>query len=130
MLSDFNTVPTLGVADLQRARDFYEGVLGFAQPEESPDGVVYRAGSTEFLVYTSGHAGTNKATYMGLRVPVDDFDAEISDLRSRGVSFQTFEMDGMEWDNGVASYGDVFRAVWFEDPDGNIVNVEADRRDG
>ena len=41
------------------------------------------------------------------------------------MTFQTFEMEGITWDNGVARHAvDGSRAAWFEDPDGNILNVE------
>ena len=126
MLSDFGCVPTLAVTDLQRARDFYEGILGFTQTGDAPDGVVNSSGSTSFLVYPSEFAGTNKATAMGWQVPAVSFDAEVQALREKGVAFQTFEMDGIIWRDGVAAFGEEFRAVWFEDPDGNILNVETD----
>ena len=51
------------------------------------------------------------------------FDAEVAALREKGVAFQTFEMDGIEWNEGVALMGDSLKAVWFSDPDGNILNV-------
>ncbi|MCC6495093.1 MAG: VOC family protein [Propionibacteriaceae bacterium] len=126
MLADYGCVPTIAVKDLQRARDFYEGLLGFTQQGDSPDGVVYAAGSTSFLVYPSAFAGTNKATAMGFQVPSGSFDSEVGALRDKGISFQTFEMEGLTWNDGVASFGEEYRAVWFEDPDGNILNVETD----
>lgn len=126
MLADYAPVPTLAVSDLKRARDFYEGVLGFGVRSEVPDGVFYAAGSGSFFVYPSAYAGTNKATAMSIQVPVASFDAEVGALRSRGVAFQTFEMEGITWDDGVATFGDdQYRAVWFDDPDGNILNVES-----
>ena len=36
---------------------------------------------------------------------------------------QTFEVADMSWEDGVATMGEM-RAVWFADPDGNILNVE------
>jgi catechol 2,3-dioxygenase-like lactoylglutathione lyase family enzyme len=128
MLSDFDPMPTLPVSDLQRARDFYEGVLGYSTDGDVADGVVYRSGSGSFLVYPSAFAGTNKGTAMSLQVAAGSFDAEIENLRQKGVTFQTFEMEGITWDNGVASgvpgAPEDFRGVWFEDPDGNILSVE------
>ena len=124
MLSDFAPVPTLAVSDLQRARDFYEGVLGYKSEGDVPDGVMYQSGNGFFLVYPSAYAGTNKATAMSLQVPGDAFDAEVEALRSKGVTFQTFEAEGLSWDNGVASIPGAFKGVWFEDPDGNILNLE------
>ena len=126
MLGDHNPIPTLAVKDVQTARDFYEGVLGLTPAGEPPEGVVYRAGASMFLVYPSAYAGTNKATAMSFQVPKDRFDDEVAALREKDVTFQTFEAEGLTWDDGVASAGDVFRSVWFADPDGNILNVETD----
>ena len=125
MLADYDPVPTLAVKDQQRAREYYEGVLGFRPRDAGPDGVYYTAGSGAIFVYVSAYAGTNKATALSIQVPQESFDAEVSALRDKGVSFQTFEMDGITWSDGVASFGDQYRAVWFEDPDGNILNLES-----
>ncbi len=123
MLSDHTPVSTLAVSDIARARAFYEGVLGFRPHGDAPDGVLYRAGDGTFLVYPSAYAGTNKATAMSFDVPGDVFDTEVGALREKGVTFQTFEMPGLEWRDGVA-YAGSMRAVWFADPDGNILNLE------
>lgn len=124
MLSDFDPVPTLAVSDLQRAREFYEGVLGYSPEGDVPDGVMYKSGNGSFLVYPSAYAGTNKATAMSLQVSAAAFDAEVAALREKGVTFDEFEMDELTWDNGVASMPDGSRAAWFSDPDGNILNLE------
>ena len=125
MLADYDPVPTLAVKDQQRAREYYEGVLGFTPRDEGPDGVFYGAGSGAIFVYVSAYAGTNKATAVSIQVPEGSFDAEVSELREKGVAFQTFDMEGITWTDGVASFGDKYRAVWFEDPDGNILNLES-----
>jgi catechol 2,3-dioxygenase-like lactoylglutathione lyase family enzyme len=124
MLSDFAPVPTLAVSDLQRAREFYEGVLGFASVGDVADGVMYPSGNGKFLVYPSAYAGTNKATAMSLQLSAEAFDAEVAALREKGVTFDEFEMDPITWDNGVATMPDGSRAAWFSDPDGNILNIE------
>jgi len=124
MLSDFAPIPTLAVSDLQRAREFYEGVLGFASVADVADGVMYPSGSGSFLVYPSAYAGTNKATAMSFQLSAEAFDAEAAALREKGVTFDVFEMDQITWDNGVASLPDGSRAAWFSDPDGNILNIE------
>jgi hypothetical protein len=58
-------------------------------------------------------------------VPIAEFDAEVDALRAKGIDFTTFEMEGVEWTEGVASMGTEMRAVWFTDPDGNILNLLA-----
>jgi catechol 2,3-dioxygenase-like lactoylglutathione lyase family enzyme len=125
MLSDYAAMPTLAVTDLQRARDFYEGVLGYASAGDVTEGVVYRSGNGTFLVYPSAYAGTNKATAMSIELTQQAFDEEVEALRASGISFQEFEFDQISWADGVASMPDGSRAVWFADPDGNILNLAA-----
>jgi hypothetical protein len=61
---------------------------------------------------------------MSFSVPAAAFDAEVANLRTKGVTFQTFDAEGLAWDDGVATIGDM-KAVWFEDPDGNILNLDS-----
>ena len=124
MLSDHTPSTTLATADPERSRAFYEGVLGFTPSEESGGGVFYRAGNGSLFVYPSSFAGTNKATSVTFDVSLDAFDAEIDALRRAGVSFDTFEMEGIEWEGDVAVF-DGMRSAWFKDPDGNILNIGA-----
>ena len=125
MLSDHPAVPVLAVTDLDRARQFYEGTLGLTSGGDVAEGVMYRAGGVNLLVYPSSYAGTNKATAVSFTVPLAAFDDEIAELRSRGVTFETYDIPGVTWNDGVAE-GQGMKAAWFVDPDGNILNVEAD----
>ena len=122
MLSAYTPITTLPTADTERSRAFYEGVLGFEPREAVSGGVYYRSGDSTFFVYQSGFAGTNRATAMSFAVSDEEFDAEIKALREAGVAFDTFEMEGIEWDDGVARM-EGMRMAWFSDPDGNILNV-------
>lgn len=124
MLADYAPIPTLGTADLARAREFYEGTLGLTPGKDAPEGVLYDAGNSSFLVYPSSFAGTNKATAMSFSVPDSAFDEIVAELRSKGVEFLTFEMPGT-WLDGVADFGNGMKGVWFTDPDGNILNVDS-----
>lgn len=123
MLGDHQACATLAVKDLDAARTFYEGVLGFVPRREVAEGVLYAAGAGDFLVYPSSFAGTNQATALSFQVPADQFDAEATALLEKGIVFQTFEAEGLAWVDGVASYGEI-RSAWFADPDGNILNIE------
>lgn len=121
MLSDCTPIPTLATADLDRAKAFYEQTLGFdAGESQMGEELAYRSGSGGFLVYRSQYAGTNQATSMMFQV--EDFDGEVARLREAGVTFDTFDMEGMVWEDGVALMGEA-KAVWFHDPDGNIINL-------
>ena len=124
MLSNYSPVPTLPVSDLDKAREYYEQTLGLTTERAEPGGVTYSCGSGRLFVYPSEYAGTNKGTAVSYDVPLSDFDSEVNWLRGQGVEFTTFEMDGIEWNDGVATMGEM-RAVWFTDPDGNILNISA-----
>jgi catechol 2,3-dioxygenase-like lactoylglutathione lyase family enzyme len=121
MFKDLQPVPTLPTADMAKARSFYEDTLGLT-PQVSPFGVTYACGNGKLFVYESSFAGSNKATAVSLEAAEGTFEDDIEALRQKGVSFMTFDMEGMEWDNGVAVAGPV-KSVWFTDPDGNILNV-------
>lgn len=125
MIGDHTPSPTLAVSDLDRARGFYEGVLGLSPQGDPPEGVFYAAGSASLFVYPSSFAGTNRATAVSWMLPADAFEEEVARLRAAGVEFVTFDAPGMEWEDGVAVMGDgAGRAVWFTDPDGNILNLD------
>ncbi len=124
MLADFAPIPTIAVTDLPKAQEFYEGVLGFSRGRDAPDGVMYQAGSGSFLVYPSSFAGSNQATYMSFQVPADAFDELVGALRGKSVDFLTFDTPEGTWSDGVADFGNGARAVWFTDPDGNILNID------
>ena len=133
MLSDHPAMPCLAVRDLGRARQFYEQTLGFRKAElpgftdaEEMTGIVYATKQGGLLVYPSSYAGTNQATAVTFQVADEAFDAEVAALRSGGIEFQTFELPSGSWSDGVLTDGPM-RSVWFADPDGNILNVEAVR---
>ncbi|WP_117208084.1 VOC family protein [Allorhizocola rhizosphaerae] len=125
MISELNAVPTLPTADLARARTFYEDTLGL-RPEggDEPGGLFYRCGQGRLFVYESSYAGTNQATAVTFETDQSKFDSEVAQLRSKGVTFLTFDYEGMVWDGDVAKTENM-RAVWFTDPDGNILNLSA-----
>jgi catechol 2,3-dioxygenase-like lactoylglutathione lyase family enzyme len=125
MLSSYAPVATLATSDLTRARSFYQDTLGFTVQRDGMGGVSYTCGGGNLFVYESSYAGTNKATSVTFEVPTSEFDGEVDALRAKGIEFMTFDFEGAEWKDGVASMGSELRAVWFTDPDGNILNVSA-----
>ncbi|MCU0284031.1 MAG: VOC family protein [Candidatus Nanopelagicales bacterium] len=123
MLSTYTPIATVPTADLGRARTFYEQTLGLAGAgQDVAEGVRYTCGASGFLLYQSQYAGTNQATTMTFLVDDGGFDAEVARLRDAGITFDTFEMEGLDWVEGVATM-DGGRSVWFRDPDGNILNL-------
>jgi catechol 2,3-dioxygenase-like lactoylglutathione lyase family enzyme len=106
--------------DLDGTRKFYEGVLGFKAIQEDPAGISYRAGDSMIILYPTQFAGTAQHTIGGFLV--DDVEATMKDLRSKGVEFEEYDMPGLKTENGVATLGDS-RVAWFKDPEGNILSL-------
>jgi catechol 2,3-dioxygenase-like lactoylglutathione lyase family enzyme len=121
MLTDARYHATLPATDLERARAFYAEKLGLQPAEESPAGLFYNgAGGTRFLLYPTGGAASGQHTQMGFQV--DDVAAEVSDLKSRGVVFEEYELPGLKTVEGIAEIGPG-RAAWFKDSEGNILGI-------
>jgi catechol 2,3-dioxygenase-like lactoylglutathione lyase family enzyme len=121
MLGNKDAGATLAVSDIDRARDFYENTLGLTAIQEDPGGILYKSGNSVVLVYPSEFAGTNKATAASWAVG-EDFDAVVQDLTAKGTTFEHYDLPDTTREGDIHTIGD-FRAVWFKDPDGNILNV-------
>lgn len=124
MLGDMPAAATIAVKEMKRARDFYEGVLGLAVTQDLGGAVVYGSGPSMVFVYESEYAGTNKATSATWGVG-DEFDSVVQALRGKGVTFEHYDdLPDTSRDGDVHSFADSgMKAVWFKDPDGNILNV-------
>ena len=121
MLPGRRTHTTLPTTDLARSRGFYEGVLGFAPTDVSPGGVTYEsAEGTTFLVFPSAGRAAGTHTQMGFTVP--DIEAEVRELKERGVTFETYDMAGFDPAISIASFPGL-RTAWFKDPDGNLLGI-------
>jgi catechol 2,3-dioxygenase-like lactoylglutathione lyase family enzyme len=122
MLTDNTAFSGIGVDDLGKARRFYEETLGLRTTVIDEDAGVMNlnlAGGRDTLLYQS--ATFVPAGYTVLNFEVDDIDAAVDGLTSRGVTFEQY--DGMGQDEKG-----VFREAgppiaWFKDPAGNILAV-------
>jgi catechol 2,3-dioxygenase-like lactoylglutathione lyase family enzyme len=121
MLKNAAIVPYIPVSDVARARKFYEGTLGLESQEEYAGGVIYRCGMGSWVfMYPTPNAGTSKASQAFWTV--QDVEAEVAELKARGVIFEEYDMPGMKTVNGIATGGGA-KTAWFKDPDGNILAV-------
>jgi catechol 2,3-dioxygenase-like lactoylglutathione lyase family enzyme len=121
MLRDSRVHTTMPTADLERARGFYEGVLGFEPALVTPAGVQYRgAGDTWFIVFPSSGRASGSHTQMSFSV--GDIAAEVADLKARGVTFEQYDFPGFDQATSIAQAGPN-RTAWFRDPDGNLIGL-------
>jgi catechol 2,3-dioxygenase-like lactoylglutathione lyase family enzyme len=120
MLDRFSPRTTLAVSDLQRAQAWYEQKLGLSPTSGFLAGLTYECGGGSFALFPTPYAGTAKNTVM--EWAVDDVEKVVTELKGRGVIFETFEMDGVEWNAEIATM-DGHKGAWFKDSEGNILAI-------
>src|SRR3989440_10388184 len=108
------------VSNLQRARNFYEQTVGLEPGEAYGGGVIYECGGAEVFMYPTSNAGTSKASQAFWSV--DDVEAEVAELKVRGVKFEEYDMPGISMKNSIATGGGA-KTAWFKDTEGNILAV-------
>jgi catechol 2,3-dioxygenase-like lactoylglutathione lyase family enzyme len=120
------TLPTseliafMPTTDLPTARVFYEKGLGLPIAGESPIACTFDANGTTLRVIAVEKI--TAAPYTALGWNVDDIEASIRELTSRGVEFERIE--GVEQDElGVWRSPGGARVAWFKDPDGNTLSL-------
>ena len=118
MLSTAPIRAYIPASDVARARKFYENTVGLTPKEEYAGGVIYECGGTEVFMYPTSNAGTSKASQAYWQV--DDVEAEVAELKARGVVFEEYE--GMAMTNSIATGGGA-KTAWFRDTEGNILAI-------
>jgi catechol 2,3-dioxygenase-like lactoylglutathione lyase family enzyme len=120
MFSDRRCAAMLPARDVERAKSWYADTLDLKPAYEDEGGVQYTVGDgTEFWVYPSQFAGTNQATAMGFTAK--DLGAEMEQLKTRGVTFEEYDIPGVKTVDGIAEFGEGERGAWFKDSEGNII---------
>ena len=64
--------------------------------------------------------GTSKASQAFWQVR--DVEAEVTELKARGVVFEEYDLPGMTMKNSIAVAGGA-KTAWFKDTEGNILAV-------
>jgi len=120
-LKNARIVAYIPVANVARARTFYEEKIGLVAKEEYAGGVVYECGDGSWVfMYPSAGAGTSRASTAFWAV--DDVVAEVAALRKKGVVFEEYDMPGLKTVNGIATGGGA-KTAWFKDSEGNILAI-------
>jgi catechol 2,3-dioxygenase-like lactoylglutathione lyase family enzyme len=120
MLGDNDAIATVAVRDLKAAKQFYERTLGLAKVMENEEVLAFKSGASTLFVYRSQYAGTNKAT--GVTFVTRDVDGVVQMLKSRGVSFEHYDLPNLTRQGDVHVAG-AMKTAWFKDPDGNIFSL-------
>ena len=121
MLGDHVVFPILLSKDLAASRAFYNGVLGLDVLLEDEDRIMFRCGSGSQLTISRSTVGTTDTqTQAAWRVP--DIQAELADLRARGVRIEDYDLPDSKTVDGIADMGPLW-AAWFIDPSGNALSI-------
>jgi catechol 2,3-dioxygenase-like lactoylglutathione lyase family enzyme len=124
VLGESRVMTAIPVRDVDRARGFYEGLLGlkFVGGPRADGSLEYECGScTGLFTYpTEDNAGKSPATLAAWQV--DDIEATATALRDEGIALEDYDLPGLKTERGIATLPGA-KALWFRDPDGNILNV-------
>lgn len=122
MLKDHAMFPTLPASELDRARAFYSEKLGLTPSQVLPGGdLEYECSGTRFYVTKS--VGKSPGEFTQASWAVQDVDAEVAGLRSRGVIFEEYDLPEMKTVDGIAIIPELGRAAYFRDSEGNLLGM-------
>jgi catechol 2,3-dioxygenase-like lactoylglutathione lyase family enzyme len=120
MLASADLIAFVATSDLDRARAFYEGVLGL--PVIENDGLALAFDAHGTMLRITGVRELQPAPYTVLGWSVTDIAAAVSNLKMRGVVFSRYT--GFEQDElGIWIAPTGAQVAWFTDPDGNTLQL-------
>ena len=112
---------TLFVEDLAAAREFYQRVFGLPIHYEDPQSAVFNFGNVLInvlavseapeLIGPATVAGPEAGSRFQFTIPVDDVDAVVAELQSRGVELLNGPMD-RPWGIRTAAFTDPAGHIW------------------
>jgi hypothetical protein len=88
--------------------------------EERPEGLRYRCGGGELLLFESSGEASGAHTQLGW--DVDDLEATVSELRANGVVFEEYHLPGLKTVEGIAEIAGE-KGAWFKDSEGNLLAI-------
>jgi len=120
MFSNTHAFSSFAVDDLDTARSFYGETLGLTV-SDGPMGVLSLdlPGDRSTLIYPKPDFAP--ATYTILNFPVEDVDAAVDELTTRGIQMERY--DGIDQDEKGIARDNGPTIAWFRDPAGNILAV-------
>ena len=120
MLGAHTIHPVLLSTDLAQTRAFYHDLLGLEILKENAAVIEFRCGASKLAVTSSTTGTADSQTQVGWEVP--DLDAEVAELRARGVRIEEYDMPGLRTENGIADLGFASMA-WITDPGRNALAI-------
>ncbi len=121
MLSDGDMIVFCQTNDADRAKSFYENILGLKFLGEDPFALSFSAGPVLLRVQkTRLEIPQTPLTRFGW--VVSDIKAAVQDFSSKGVVFER-QRGVVQDDLGIWSVPGGGHVAWFKDPDGNVLSL-------
>lgn len=107
--------------DVERARAFYRQTFDLEPYSEHNKHLHYEIDGGYFIIFPS--EGNPSGSHDQLGFVVDDVEATVTKLRSRGVELEDYEPPPQATKHdGITDMGAV-KAAWLKDSEGNLISV-------
>ena len=120
MLASSKIIGFVPTKDSAKARDFYEGKLGFRFVSDDPFALVMKAGET--MIRIAKARDFTPAIYTVMGWEVQDIEKVVAWLTGRGVVFEKYPFV-QDQEHGIWTTPNGDKVAWFKDPDGNVLSV-------
>lgn len=121
MLNQSKAFSSFSVDDIQKAKEFYGGLLGL-RIEDNPMGIIELQLGTDHKTMIYPKPDHRPATFTVLNFPVDDIEKEVEELRAKGVIFEQYDYLHTD-EKGISRDPGGPKIAWFKDAAGNILSV-------
>lgn len=120
MLGQSEIIAFAATVDSDKARSFYEGILGLEFNSEDEFAVVYNVRGVELRLQKVPALNPQPHTQLGWSV--SSIDQVVRALGGRGVAFQRYSYLKQDA-HGVWMAPSGAKVAWFKDPDGNLISL-------
>lgn len=122
MLTQSKPFSSFSVNDLQKAKAFYQEVLGL-EVADNPMGLIELKPDNETKILVYPKADHTPATFTVLNFPVVNIDQSVDELIQKGVTFEQYEGPIQTDEKGISRGNGGPSIAWFKDPAGNIFSL-------
>ncbi len=120
MLGSCDVIAFIPTVQPDRAREFYERVLGLRFVSSDEYAMMFDGHGVRIRIARVREFAPYPFTILGWLVP--DIAASVRDLMNRGISFERYGF--LAQDNlGICTFPSGGRVAWFKDPDGNTLSL-------
>ena len=120
MLGSSNIIAFVPITDSNKARRFYEGVLGLRFVKDDGFALVLDANGIMVRAAKMKEFVPEQFTILGWQV--SDIETTVRELGKKGVQFEVFGF-AQQNELGIWTSPSGAKVAWFKDPDGNVLSV-------